>query len=204
MKAELDFRLLGRVSAELWDNGERLLQAYRTAETDDAHLSELLEWGGFAEFSTILDMGCGFGELAWSAEKHRPDLAVVSINLSAEQLAHAPYPKLYADFTDTGLESGRYGGAVFAYSIGHADPRRALEEAYRLLYRGGVLLIWDLEGPTEGLHSLAYEPFALHEALALEVGFTLHKRLTFEKRPRHQELNEYFDPYTPVLWVYKR
>lgn len=204
MKAELNFELLGRVSAELWDNGERLLQAYRIADTDDQHLGKLLEWGGFAEFSTILDMGCGFGELAWSAEKHRPDLAVVSINRSPEQLAKAPYPKLYADFTDTGLESGRYGGAVFAYSIGHADAGKALAEAYRLLYPGAVLLIWDLDGPADGLHPLAYEPYSLHEGEALAVGFTLQKRLTFLPQLRHPELAEHFAAYQPVLWVYKR
>lgn len=197
---------IDRHSHLLWEAGERLLQTFTTADSDDAHLGAILAAARLPERAIAVDMGCGFGELARLAARRRPDVSLLSLNISAGQLQFAPEPKLLADFTQSGLADDSFSAVFHLFSIGHADAAAALKEAHRVLKPGGRLVIFDLIGPDRGLEALAYTPFGASEqhlpTLFQAVGKTMYPK-TLRQSPvlSREQAAQWFLPYTPALWV---
>lgn len=131
---------------DLYASGKRLLHIHRFADDEDRHIDILLKWLSPAHGSRVIDMGCGFGEMARLIHAKRPDISFTLLNLSAPQLAYAPkeHERIVGDFHEVDKPDGSYDVVMFCFSIGHADIEKALSEAYRLLRLGGTLFIYDM------------------------------------------------------------
>jgi SAM-dependent methyltransferase len=112
---------------------------------DRALLSALIEQCEIA--APIADLGCGPGHVtAWLEGK---GVRTVGIDLSAEMVAvgRREYPGVEfrrGDLLDLPAMDGEFGAVVALYSIIHLEPgelRRALEEIYRVLLPGGLVLV---------------------------------------------------------------
>jgi len=129
------------------DRGQRILQGVRFADTDEGHVSKLLEFMDPPQEAHIADMGCGFGEVARLMQRQRPDLSFVLVNDNAFQLSHAPdrlgMTPLRADMIESGLPGNSFDAVMFLYSLCHVDHYLTLEEARGLVRPGGVLFVFD-------------------------------------------------------------
>ena len=139
---------LAEVSRIGLQRGLRVLQGYRLGDTDETHVARLLDYMAPAPFTTWVDIGCGFGEVARLMHRQRHDLAFVLVNNSYYQLARVPGDMmwLHADMHDLPIETGTMDGCMFLYSLCHADDiSEALAEAARVTRPGGELLVYDYE-----------------------------------------------------------
>lgn len=101
---------------------------------------------------SVIDMGCGLGRLA--AMFAEAGNRVYAIDNSERQIESAR--KLYGDMggrlnfefkevENTGYSEGSFDLAVMSQTLHHtAAPQKAIDEAYRLLKKGGKLLLFDL------------------------------------------------------------
>lgn len=159
-------------TTQLMEEGVRLLNFWRLADTDVAHVGACLDMMALPPFGTVVDLGSGIGEFARVAQELRPNLSFTLVNNNQWQLDQSPLSsnKVLADIADTGLPGGAYDAVVLAYALGHGDVVDVLEEAHRLLKPGGVLFLHDIFAPTAavaeqvkvGLHYAAHN----HEQLA--------------------------------------
>lgn len=156
---------------DLYATGNRLLHIHRFADTDVAHIRRLLQWIGPKHGARIIDMGCGFGEMARLMAEERPDLRFTLLNLSKPQLEYAPaqFERIHGDFHAVDKPDASYDVVMFCFSIGHADIEQALAEAFRLLHTGGTLFIYDMarvEGDNSKMEALvAYRVHAVEDML---------------------------------------
>lgn len=149
MMHQLPRHLHDAMSAEVWQRGIRILQGNRLGSTDREHVSRLLDIMAPQLAAYILDIGCGFGEVARIMHSMRPDLRFALLNDSAAQLAMAPvgepFMHVCVDFHRTGLPDGVFDGAMALYSLCHADLPAALAEFARVVKHGGFLFVYDYE-----------------------------------------------------------
>ena len=116
-----------------------------------------------------VDLGCGDGELA--AGLASSGNRVIGIDISPGRIAEAEKKHggkrlslefRLADMEKTGLETGSMDLAVISQSLHHtARPGVVLNEASRILARGGMLLIWDLSAHSEEDFTEKYGDFWL-------------------------------------------
>jgi ArsR family transcriptional regulator len=128
--------------------GLKVLQGYRLADTDEAHVGVLLDYMAPEPWTTWVDVGCGFGEVARLMRARCPDLGFVLVNNSYYQLARVPqdFLWLHADMSDLPIETATMDGCMFLYSLCHADDiGLALGEAARVTRPGGGLFVYDYE-----------------------------------------------------------
>lgn len=178
--------------------GLRLLQGFRLHDTDEGHVERLLALAGVVA-GHWLDIGCGFGEFARLAR--RPALRFTLLNYNAFQLTHAPenMPRVRADMNDLPFGAGSFDGAMFLYSLCHADdPLRALAEAARVVRPGGHLVVYDYTGADCGtwgeLYARFYEMAEL-EGLARACGWRMQaveyphgREMMFDQHPSFADL----------------
>lgn len=135
------------VSLDVWNRGIRILQGNRLGQNDEDHVAKLLELMSPDTGDCILDIGCGFGEVARLMHSMRPDLRFGLLNDSSVQLSKCPvghaFASICADFHRTGLLSGFFDGAMALYSLCHADLPVALAEAARVVKKDGFLFVYD-------------------------------------------------------------
>ena len=126
--------------------GIRILQGFRLGPTDRAHISALLFHMEPGAGTRWLDIGCGFGEPAALMQELRPDLHFTLVNDNDFQLAQVP-PYLdshRADMHAMPFEAGAFDGAMFLYSLCHANGLMdALWESARVVRTGGRLFVFD-------------------------------------------------------------
>ena len=130
------------------DAGVRILQGYRLADSDRAHVAELVDYMDPGYGTLWADIGCGFGEVANLMSRQRPDLGFVLLNNNDFQLTVAPnrFLQLHADMHDIPLPPSSVDGCMFLYSLCHAEVFGvALGEAARITRPGGHLFVFDYE-----------------------------------------------------------
>lgn len=129
--------------------GFRVLQGNRLAPTEAEHVSALLRFMDPPQGATVLDIGCGFGEVARLMREERPDLAFILLNRNAVQMRYAPrgdgFQAVRGDMHALPLADASVDGAMFNYALCHADQPVALAEAARVVRPGGFLFIYDYE-----------------------------------------------------------
>jgi SAM-dependent methyltransferase len=122
----------------------------------------------------IVDLGCGNGRLAILLEQ--AGNRVTGVDNSEEQIrlaegnaqAFAARPVfLRAPMEATGLPEGGFDAVILSQSLHHAaKPQEAIAESYRLLARGGRLLVLDLLGHDEEWMRSKFGDFWLGFSLA--------------------------------------
>jgi phosphoadenosine phosphosulfate reductase len=134
----------------LADEGVRLLNFWRLADTEPDHVRVLLDLLDLPESAHVVDLGSGTGEFARLAHYQRSDLHFTLVNDNAWQLEQSPEwaVQCHRDMADTGLPANTYDAVVLAYALGHGDVAAVLEEAHRLLKPGGKLLLHDVHSAT--------------------------------------------------------
>ena len=142
------FPVLEAVSPAAHETGLRVLQGYSLAPTDAGHVAVLLGMMAPALGDTVLDAGCGFGEVARLMRLQRPDLAFILLNRVDAQLQHAPtgsgFLPVLGDMHAIPLASGSVDGVMFSWALCHADHPAALAEAARVVKPGGFLFLYEL------------------------------------------------------------
>lgn len=211
---------LNEATAEVVRRGIRILQGYRLAPTDAAHVSALLRYMAPDGDATIIDAGCGFGEVARLMAAERPDLDFILVNNNALQLSYAPpcFHHVLADMHDMPLRDGGVDGVMFLYSLCHTDFHTALAEAARVTKRGGLLFVFDYERlrgdnrhMTTRLCARAL-PFAEMRRIAMDAGWqpVMHDypdgddalfRSLFENATEYALI---FNDLVPIIWKMRR
>jgi 2-polyprenyl-3-methyl-5-hydroxy-6-metoxy-1,4-benzoquinol methylase len=107
--------------------------------------------------ATLVDLGCGNGELLRELRRHFAGLSLTGIDLSAEQIALNRRTDPGIDWQAQDLERGaafppallgRFDAVVASEVIEHlTEPRRFLQNALLLAKTGGVLLLSTQSGP---------------------------------------------------------
>ena len=126
--------------------GVKILQGFRLADTDEAHIAALLAFMDPPHRSSWLDIGCGFGEPARLMQQQRPDLRFELVNNNRFQLSRVPseMSAWHADMHDLPFLNATFDGAMFLYSLCHSEGLiSALREAARVVRRDGRLFVFD-------------------------------------------------------------
>jgi SAM-dependent methyltransferase len=116
----------------------------------------------------VLDVGCGEGELG----RHLPEGAWVGLDSSPTMLAEAPGPVVEGEATALPYPDASFGSLALLYVLYHLpDPGRALEEAHRVLRRGGLLAVAapSRHDSPELAHVLPRRPLSFDAELAPEL-----------------------------------
>lgn len=142
----IDQNLLTEVSRWALSRNIRLLQGTRLAYTDEEHVGELLAFMAPEAASYWLDVGSGFGEPARLMRKIRPDLSFTLLNNNQFQIDNTPrgFVPVHGDMHALPFDDATFDGAMFLYSICHADDlMTALKQAARVTRIGGALFVFD-------------------------------------------------------------
>lgn len=102
------------------------------------------------QFSNVLDVGCGTGEILSAIRKQYPTVSLQGIDISQEMLKQAESKeidnvKLYlGDAEHLPFENARFNVLICTDSFHHyPKPQRAIDEFYRVLQNNGYLLLAD-------------------------------------------------------------
>ena len=105
-------------------------------------------------FSSVLDVGCGTGEILSAIRKRYPTASLCGIDISQEMLKQAEEKrmanvKLYlGDAEHLPFENAEFDVMICTDSFHHyPEPQRAIEEFYRVLQKDGYLLLADFVKP---------------------------------------------------------
>ena len=137
--------------------GYAVLQTHYYGQTDAEHVWKLLEWLAPTVGATVIDAGCGVGEVSRLMAGMRSDLGFLLINVSPLQLALSPdddgerFLKIEADCHDLSgcVPDGFAEAIMYSSALCQMDAPVALAEACRVLKDGGILLINDMATMSE-------------------------------------------------------
>ena len=170
-------------------HGLKLFLCARLGETEKEHSEKYHQLVGFKKGSTVVDMGCGIGEMGRLLQKCDETLNVFNVTNSPRQCEIAQQSGSHcvlADFHTTGLPSGGAQYVMFNESFGYGNPKQLLQEAARLLSDGGWVVIKDFspKTPLEQVHASSwdYTGYPMHEILAAAAQARL--ALLWMKRPK--------------------
>jgi ubiquinone/menaquinone biosynthesis C-methylase UbiE len=152
---------INEASRKCLDMGITILQGFRLADTDAAHIVALLDYMAPAIGSSWVDIGCGFGEPARLMQEARPDLHFELVNDNEFQLGEVPghLSAWRADMHELPFSDQTFDGAMFLYSLCHSQLIAALGEAGRVVKDGGRLFVFDYlrVQETKKLRQLTYD-----------------------------------------------
>jgi len=120
------------------------------------YLKELIE---DKNIKNIIDLGCGDGILIYAIKKTYPKIKIVGIDISPRRIENLknkfPKSKFYCrDVCQTKLKKESFDFVHSSQTIEHVeDDKKMVEEMYRLLKKGGFLLV----------SSVIKKPFAVYK-----------------------------------------
>lgn len=138
--------LLGSVFDHFMENGAYLFNATRLAPTEEEHCHLYYNFVQPAPHATIVDLGCGVGEVGAWFRKFDPSLRVMNVVNDASLIERMQYLGrgcVNRSMDDTRLVGGMADNVMFNESIGYVSLDAAFAEAARLLRSGGTLTIKD-------------------------------------------------------------
>ena len=151
MRPPFDVELIDQLTPSVISEGYRMLQTHRYGASEREHVALLLDAFRLPDAAVVVDMGCGLGEVARLMHAARADLRFILVNLSAAQLqycqdvlADGPFMTVLVDAHATHLPVGFADGVMFNSALCQMDECVALGEAFRVLARGGRLLVNEL------------------------------------------------------------
>jgi len=124
---------------------------------------------------SMLDVGCGPGQLVIQAARRTSDARITGADLDPLMIDRASANARHrlppdesarvtftvADVAALPFPDRSFDLVVSTFSMHHwSDPKAGLEEVYRVLKPGGRALIWDVAGPIRHLESAAPGPSA--------------------------------------------
>jgi ubiquinone/menaquinone biosynthesis C-methylase UbiE len=140
-----DLSTVEAITPAVLSRGHRILQMFRYAPTDWEQAAILLWCMAPEHGATVLDAGCGIGEVSRLMQLQRPDLHFVLVNISPLQMAYCPngehFTQLVCDFHDLPLDDERVDAVMFSSALVQMDEALALAQAHRVLRPGGTLLV---------------------------------------------------------------
>lgn len=199
--------------------GTRIFQGVMFADTDAAHVRKLYDMMAPAKGATIIDMGCGIGEVARLMLEIDETLLFHCVTNSEIQFALLPddVDGIKCDFHHVPLPDGMADVVMFAESIGYAGLANVLDEARRLLKPGGKLFIKDAVCTTGKPIIVPGWEYVFHTAqivrfCAQRAGFKLTSEIfpagnvdkfaAFLANIKGPSLSDI--PVKPVVWVFEK
>jgi len=102
------------------------------------HLSEAIPNGGAAAGTSVLDVGCGDGEIAWQISQSRPDLQLRGVDVLVRPETRIPVDPY--DGTTLPCEDNAYDIVTLVDVLHHCDdPIATLREASRVARQAVVI-----------------------------------------------------------------
>lgn len=217
----IDQATLDRASAAILASGIRVLQGYRLAPTEAAHVRKLLQFMRPPPETTVVDVGSGFGEVARIMHSARPDLGFILLNNNAFQLANSPavFHRVQGDMHRMPLGPETADTVMLCYTLCHADSfPQVFSEAARVSTRRGRMFIYDYERlrGNNRLFRTRLHARAMYErhvaAVAHKSGWELCERhnppgsddLFRTLYDNDEEYSRIFKDITPVIWIFRR
>lgn len=106
------------------------------------------------QFSNVLDVGCGTGEILNAIRKLYPTVSLQGIDISQEMLKQAENKKIdnvklyLGDAEHLSFENDKFDVLICTDSFHHyPKPQKAIDEFYRVLQNNGYLLLADFWKP---------------------------------------------------------
>jgi len=145
MKPNFNLEVVDMATKLAMDKGDKILQTHWYADTDEGQAEYLLDTLDPPLNSVILDNGCGIGEICRIFAQKRPDLEFVMTNISSYQLGFCPDGMIICcDSHQLNLPSNCVDCVMLSSTLCQLDAQIALDECYRVLVDGGILLINDM------------------------------------------------------------
>ena len=156
MRPNFNLELVNASTKAGLERGDRVFQTHWYADTDEGqadYLLATLEGNLKVDLKLplnpiILDNGCGIGEICRILSQKRPDLNFLMTNISEYQLSFCPtgekFLSICCDSHELKLPSNCVDYVMMSSTLCQLDAEVALDECYRVLVDGGVLLINDM------------------------------------------------------------
>jgi SAM-dependent methyltransferase len=151
MRPNFNLELVNASTKAGMERGDRVFQTHWYADTDEGqadYLLSKLNLGHKDINPIILDNGCGIGEISRILGIKHPNLNFLMTNISEYQLSFCPvgdqYLALCCDSHELKLPSNCVDAVMLSSTLCQLDAQVALDECYRVLVDGGVLLINDM------------------------------------------------------------
>lgn len=126
----------------------RIFQPHRYADDDADHVRVIAQHLLPAPGNTVVDVGCGVGEVARHLAEMDPDLRFILVNISPYQLSLCPkgerFMPVLGDWHEIELQDESADVVMFHAALCQMDIDRALEQAHRVLRPGGILVVHDM------------------------------------------------------------
>ena len=145
MRPNFNLELVNASTKAGMDRGDRIFQTHWYGDTDQEQADYLLATLNPPLNAIVLDNGCGIGKICRLFAKKRPDLQFVMTNISEYQLGFCPDGiKILCDSHELKLPSDCVDAVMLSSTLCQLDAQVALDECYRVLVDGGILLINDM------------------------------------------------------------
>ena len=166
-----------------------ILQMFLFAQDDATHVERLLAIAGLPNGASVLDCGCGTGELDLFIQHQRSDLRLTLLNKSMAQLRCCPRERrILGDMQWLPFTDNTFDAMLLCYTLGYGAIDTVFSEAARVVKPGGKFVLSDMicvadnqaTGAEAILLLLGYKCYGEQriDTVATQHGFALVQRST--------------------------